>query len=410
MPLCAELTQGFHEQCGDFRREPVSPPAGGCDTTSYTGSSSDSGTAVEWLEQLMSEFLHSMQDGTVAEAITKWYSEDTVCVKKYVTAEGTASEGGVGPDDALGMYNAYIRRMYPDGEEMRLWYSVAGVSDTECELMAMTEAVGGCGSVRRAEICSSVIRFAETGDTLVRREDSGVVLDAAATPAQLAVYAERALEAQAFAIRAGSIGTWVHACTTEDVVMELRRSADAPPLRATGRDAVHDLYGQQLSELPSGAAITWSAVSCSVVSERVVRVVRTASVAVGGSLWTAGEAVRRLEVAELVFEGSRISGITVSTQPVGEAAAAAAAAAPPPRAHLRRGRNQCSHNSWDSVRSKHGSVNLRCRVCNGRWRPTREVLAARRCALFDAGECVNEACPRVHVHKIKLRKGERADQ
>ncbi|KAJ9461592.1 hypothetical protein DIPPA_19899 [Diplonema papillatum] len=69
----------------------------------------------------------------------------------------------------------------------------------------------------------------------------------------------------------------------------------------------------------------------------------------------------------------------------------------------------CTHNTWDSVRSKKKCTLLRCRACAIPWRLPSEQTHLFRCVEFVYDACPHPpaSCRRMHVHLRKRRLHER---
>ncbi|KAJ9461594.1 hypothetical protein DIPPA_19913 [Diplonema papillatum] len=69
----------------------------------------------------------------------------------------------------------------------------------------------------------------------------------------------------------------------------------------------------------------------------------------------------------------------------------------------------CSHNSWDSVRSKQNSTLLSCRTCATPWKLPSGQAHRFRCVDFVHDACPHPAasCRRLHIHLKKRRLHER---
>eukprot|EP01060_Flectonema_neradi_P033255 TRINITY_DN5520_c0_g2_i1.p1 TRINITY_DN5520_c0_g2~~TRINITY_DN5520_c0_g2_i1.p1 ORF type:complete len:290 (+),score=56.97 TRINITY_DN5520_c0_g2_i1:39-908(+) len=69
----------------------------------------------------------------------------------------------------------------------------------------------------------------------------------------------------------------------------------------------------------------------------------------------------------------------------------------------------CSHNNWDNVRARKGSVTLRCRSCQSQWRVPLHLV--RRCPNFDTprGCRKTTSCNKLHVHRSKQSLSERVE-
>eukprot|EP00659_Diplonema_papillatum_P010244 gene10244-15751_t len=71
----------------------------------------------------------------------------------------------------------------------------------------------------------------------------------------------------------------------------------------------------------------------------------------------------------------------------------------------------CTHNNWEDVRQRKGIKMLRCAICNIRWRWARGAKRGdeglERCIDFLNGECRNENCSLLHIHRSKKSLEER---